>query len=93
MKQLIYIDESSFNLWTHSRNGWNPKDERLNCVVSNSNGYDISIVLALGKKGPIHFRLRTGSYHKDTYQEFIDELGENLDPHKNFCIIQENDLI
>lgn len=90
MRELVYIDESSFNLWMHSRKGWNKVGQRLNVKLPNCHGPTISLVMAIGKNGPIHFKLRKGTYNRETYTEFITELNSKLDANSKYYLIHDN---
>ena len=67
-KELIYIDECSFNLWLRCRRGWARSTQRLYHEIPNCRGPNISLVLAIGTNGPLHFELRKGAYNKIAYQ-------------------------
>ena len=67
-KELIFIDECSFNLWLRCRRGWAKSSDRLYQILPNSRGQNISLVLAISVNGPVHFDIRKGSYTKITYQ-------------------------
>ena len=57
MCQTIYIDECGFNLWMHAKRCWKKVGERLNIPLPNNRGPNISLVMAIGKYGPIHYEL------------------------------------
>ena len=90
MRECIYIDECSFNLWLRSRKGWKKSGERLNVTVPNSRGPNISLALAIAKNGPVYYKLITGSFTKETYGSFIQEVSGKLNLNQKYYFIQDN---
>ena len=90
MSECIYIDECSFNLWLRSRKGWKKSGERLNVALPNSRGPNISLVLAISKNGPVHYKLITGSFKKESYRTFIMEMNEKLNLGGKYYFIHDN---
>lgn len=81
--EQIYIDEFSFNLWNHDRRRWNKVGDRYNVVMLQNRGPNIRLFMAIEDKGPIHFKLKTEYYNKESYAEF------KLEESQNYYIIHD----
>lgn len=81
MREVVYFNECGFNMWLRSRKGSMDLTQR---------GPRIRLVMAIGKRGPIHFELRKGSFSKETYDWFIEALELKLDKDEKFYLINDN---
>lgn len=82
--EQVYICESTFNLWHHDRR----RHQSPNCRDPN-----IGLVVAIGHRGPVHFRARTGSFDKEGYAEFVAELEAKLGASQKYYLIHDSDSV
>jgi transposase len=91
-KDLIFIDEAGFNLWTRRGRGRAKKGERALLRVPNSKGRNITVIAAISPQyGLIHSQVRLGSTTGSVYAQFIsDLLKRELMRVGSRIIIQDN---
>ena len=58
-------------------------------LKTSRRGPNISLILAVSKKGPIHHKAIIGSFKNDTYQEFLMEVSLKL-PNGVYYLIHDN---
>jgi len=87
--QCIYIDETGFNLWMRRSQGRSKIGSQIHSVLPNCRGSNMTLILAISKRGPIHYKILMGSVTKQKYQEFINELDGKL-PETRHYLIQDN---
>jgi DDE superfamily endonuclease len=69
--QCIYIDEMGFNAWMRRTHGRSKTGTRINAILPNSRGRNMSLIMAISKRGPVHHKIVTGSVTKSIYQAFL----------------------
>lgn len=74
----IYLDECGFNVWTKRSYGRATKGARCFTVCDGQRGQNISLCMAIGLDGVIHYKILNGPFTKETYTEFMVELSELL---------------
>jgi len=87
--QCIYIDETGFNIWMRRSHGRSEIGTQIHAVIPNCRGSNITLIMAISKRGPIHHKILMGSATKEKYQQFINELDEKLPPTRHY-LIQDN---
>jgi len=87
--RCIYIDEMGFNLWTRRQNGRSKIGSPVNVIVPPNRGGNITLILAISKKGPIYYEFHEGGVNHEIYQNFIEELSARL-PDNNYHLIHDN---
>lgn len=85
-KQCVYIDETYCNIWTQKLKGRAARGQSAYLQVPSQRGPNISILMAIGKKGPIHFEVREGSVTQPIYQKFICDLSIILKAELHYLI-------
>jgi len=88
-KECIYVDEMGFNLWTRKTTGRSRKGTRIYATVPSNRGRNQSLIMAISKKGPVHYKVVSGSVNREVYQTFISELIAKL-PERKHYIIHDN---
>ena len=87
--QCVYIDECSINVWLVRKNGRSRKGQRIYHQLPTQRGPNLSLVLAITKRGPMHYKLVSGSFNHELYQEFITNLSIKL-PDTLHYLIHDN---
>ena len=89
MSQCVYIDEIGFNLWTSRQFGRSKRGIPVNIVIPTNRGKNMSLIMAIGRKGILLFKLYCGSVDHAKYQSFINDLSSIL-PGTPHYLIQDN---
>ena len=86
---IIYIDETSFNLWQAPARVWLKPGMKVE--LPNTRGQSISMIGALSiQRGLIHTSTFAGSNNTDTFHPFITKLKEKCVGHR--CIVVMDNL-
>lgn len=72
----IAVDESSFYWNDFPRMGWGPKGKRVR-KARPTDRKRVSLLLAVGKEGVIHFQTVTGGVKGTTFADFVSALPNN----------------
>jgi transposase len=75
---IIWLDETGFNLHLRRRKGRSKIGERANVVVPNTQGKNISIVAAMNETGLLSYKAHYGAYTSILFAEWLATLGEHL---------------
>jgi transposase len=73
-RNIIWADETGFNLYLRHRYGRAPVGERASVVVANSRGRNISVCAAMSEEGFLHEMLRPIPYTAEAFCLFLEEL-------------------
>jgi transposase len=76
---MVWIDESGFNLHIRRRFGRNVIGERATVEVPNSRGGNLTLILAIGLEGVLHYHLIWGSCNTEVFINFLDHLTNVLE--------------
>jgi transposase-like protein len=87
--KCVYIDESGFNIWTRRNYGRSKKGDRCFRVCDGQRGQNISLCMAIGITGVLHYKLVVGSFDSQKYCEFLTELSEILSGGE-FAFVMDN---
>ncbi|KAG0440095.1 hypothetical protein DMUE_1988 [Dictyocoela muelleri] len=91
--QLIFLDESGFNLHTFQQLGYSPKDAKCYVNSSNSKGTNISLLCAITFQGIFSCKIIMGSFKSADLNDFICEDLPLISPHDRKYIIMDNAAI
>jgi len=92
-KQLVFVDKSACNKrTTHRGYGWAIKGERCKKLQCFVRGKRYSILPALSLSGFLHVKVREGSFTTSSFEEFIDDLLDEMQPYPgpNSVIVMDN---
>ena len=78
-RNIIWADESGFNLHLRRRCGRARSGQRASIAVPNSRGTNISVCAAMSCEGFSHEQLKPGSYNAAAFCDFLREL---------FCVLR-----
>jgi len=87
--QCIYIDEIGFNAWMRRTRGRSKIGTRINAIHPNSRGRNMSLIMVISKRGPVHHKIVMGGVTRSIYQDFLIELDGKLPPTEHY-LIQDN---
>ncbi|KII74695.1 hypothetical protein RF11_11393 [Thelohanellus kitauei] len=76
--EVVYIDETGFNLHIRRRYGRSQRGERAHIVVSNSRGRNISVCAAMNISGLVNYRSIVASFNKNEFCQFLRECFQKL---------------
>ncbi|KAG0436942.1 hypothetical protein DMUE_3961 [Dictyocoela muelleri] len=91
--QLIFLDESGFNLHTFQQLGYSPKNTKCYVNSSNSKSTNISLLRAITFQGNFSYKIKIGSFKSADLNDFICEDLPLLSPHDRKYIIIDNKAI
>ncbi|KAG0441815.1 hypothetical protein DMUE_0770 [Dictyocoela muelleri] len=60
--QLIFLDETGFNLHSYQRMGYSAIDTKCFINVLNSKGTNISVLCAINKTGIVGYQIKSGTF-------------------------------
>ncbi|KAG7169799.1 putative DDE superfamily endonuclease domain-containing protein 24 [Homarus americanus] len=75
-QQLVYIDETGFNLWTKRTYGRARRGERVNRAVGGQLGRNTTVIAAIAEHcGILYHEIHYGSVTKEVFSDFIASLA------------------
>lgn len=73
--EIICIDEAGFYIGDHSRRGYSKRGQRIHIPSSRTlRKSRLSLVMAIGIHGIVHYKILEGNCNKDAFVSFINEL-------------------
>lgn len=90
-KNLIFVDECGFNLWTARTQGRSSRGSRAVRIVCSQRGQSVTLCLAVSPTyGLVHHMLLTGGMTKEKFSDFLGELSQLLYDESRVCVIYDN---
>ena len=87
-KDVLYMDETTTNLWDLRSRVWQHKDKKIICKLPSSRGTSVTIFGALSADG--NFSFKTGSTtNKHTMLEFLKKM-EGEEPLRGKVMVLDN---
>lgn len=87
VRQLIFIDETGFNLHMAPKYGYSPVNTKCYKTVANSKGINVSLLCAIDINGIVAYDTKVGSFNTESFVRFIDEkIPNNTGNVIKFCI-------
>ncbi|KII66736.1 hypothetical protein RF11_09327 [Thelohanellus kitauei] len=68
---VIYVDETDFNLHIRRSYGRSQRGKRASITVANSRGRNISVCAAMNVAGVLNYRSIVASYNKTEFVQFL----------------------
>ncbi|KII68600.1 hypothetical protein RF11_06858 [Thelohanellus kitauei] len=88
---IIYIDESPFNLQMFKSHGWTLVGETPNPVIPTSRGPNVSMILALNSVNVIRCEALVGrGVNFSIFNEFLTKIRETPGTEQIYTIVMEN---
>lgn len=76
---LVYLDESGFNLWTKRTFGRSRAGERAVRKVGGQRGRNLTLLLAISpRQGVVASKFHLGGTTKEVFKTFVEEVTSNL---------------
>ena len=76
---LIFVDESGFNLWTQRTRGRSRVGEKAVRVVGNQRGKNLTLLMGISPQlGIVHAAFNEGGTGKEKFQSFLDDLSARV---------------
>ena len=91
-KQIIWIDETNFNLHCTRNFGRSPKGTRARVPMASSKGRNLHLIGAINADGLLNYTLKRGSFTAEICQLWMQNLIDDL-PHQNgesYVIVCDN---
>lgn len=90
-RQLLFMDEAGFNLFTRRTRGRAQRGQRAVRQVANSRGPSLNLILALSAEGGLaYFEITTGTTTRVKMQEFFDNLSQVIGQEFEVTIVMDN---
>ena len=84
----VFIDECGFNIWTARNQGRARVGERAYRQVCGQKGRNLTICLAVSHVfGLVHYTVQMGGMTRESFTEFLEATGNNLDENENQYLI------
>jgi transposase len=77
-RNIIWVDETGFNLHLRRRCGRARSGERASISVTNSRGANISVCASMSCEGFLHEMLRPGAYNAESFCAYLRDLFDLL---------------
>lgn len=90
LRNLIFIDESPFNLNMFRSHSWAIKGRTPNPIVRNSRGPNVTMMLAISCQNIIHCEAISSSVDGTIFRSFLTSLRTILGDEEDFCLVMDN---
>jgi hypothetical protein len=91
--QLVYLDETGFNLWTRRSQGRSLKGAAVRRTVTTQRGPNVTACIATAAQfGLVHATVFRGGQNNERFQEFVNELADrclDLAPEARWIILMD----
>lgn len=84
---VIYVDETGFNLHIRRNYGRGPKGQRVTITVPNSRGRNVSVCAAMNMNGLLMYEGRVGAFNSERFVSFLDSLLQGFGGEKKFLVM------
>ena len=86
-RHIIYVDESTFNLWQTPNRAWVRSDTVL--TLPSQRGKSITVIGAISEQvGLVHFKIFHGSNNSSTFKDFTKNLLRKI--HNRATVYMDN---
>ncbi|KII68698.1 hypothetical protein RF11_01057 [Thelohanellus kitauei] len=86
-EDVIYIDETGFNLHLRRKFGRSLNGKRVAITVSSSKGVNIRVCAAMHNGELVNFRSRIGAYNSNEFIQFLTQLFERIGTGKKHLLM------
>ncbi|KAG7154532.1 putative DDE superfamily endonuclease domain-containing protein 27 [Homarus americanus] len=87
-QQLVYIDETGFNLWTKRTYGRARRGERVHCAVGGQRGRNTTVIAAIAEHcGILYHEIHYGSVTKEVFSNFISSLAAIIGDARSILVL------
>ncbi|KAG7168081.1 putative DDE superfamily endonuclease domain-containing protein 34 [Homarus americanus] len=87
-QQLVYIDETGFNLWTKRTYGRARCGERVHRAVGGQRGRNTTVIAAIAEHcGILYHEIHYGSVTKEVFSDFIASLAAILGDARSILVL------
>lgn len=88
-EDLIYLDETGFNLHTRTKFGYSPINTPVKSLRPANKGRNVSLLCLINCNNILNFSIIEGAFSSKTFLEFIDDCNEK-GFFKNKTLIMDN---
>lgn len=86
IKDIISIDESSFDTHISHNYGWSEKGTKIT-IIKKEKYIRYTIICAIDSQKVIHIKIIKGSADKFIFLDFMKELVAKINANQNYCIL------
>ncbi|XP_042221342.1 uncharacterized protein LOC121865851 [Homarus americanus] len=87
-QQLVYIDETGFNLWTKRTYGRARCGERVHRAVGGQRGRNTTVIAAIAEHcGILYHEIHYGSVTKEVFSDFIASLAAIIGDARSILVL------
>lgn len=90
---LIFVDETGFNLHLAPRRGYSPINQKCFINVPNSKGTNVSLLCAISVHGIVAWAIKIGPFDSEAFRNFIINEMPVLSNGENKILIMDNAAI
>lgn len=88
---LIFLDETGFNLHSKSNYGYSLKNVKCFVTKKANRGTNVSVMVAISKNGIIDFEINNGAFNGDKFINFIEnKLRPHFKNHPRKVLVMDN---
>ncbi|KAG0438483.1 hypothetical protein DMUE_3060 [Dictyocoela muelleri] len=88
--QLIFIDETGFNLHLAPKFGYSQRNTKCYVNVPNSKGSNVSLLCAINIQGILAYKIKVGSFKSIDFLSYINNVLPSAEPNDRICIVMDN---
>ena len=87
---LVFLDETGFNLHLTPRWGYSPRNSKCSVVVPNSKGNNVSVIAAIDINGLLAYKVKIGSFNSESFVDFINNELPCIPKQQRKFLIKDN---
>ncbi|KAG7159526.1 putative DDE superfamily endonuclease domain-containing protein 44 [Homarus americanus] len=92
-QQLVYIDETGFNLWTKRTYGRARRGERVHRAVGGQRGRNTTVIAAIAEHcGILYHEIHYGSVTKEVFSDFIASLAAIIGDARSILVLDNSPI-
>ena len=90
-QNLVFLDETGFNLHTRQKYGYSLKNTKCFVTVPANRGSNISLMTAINTRGIVAHEIKEGAYNGTLFIDFIsNKLKSHFEAHPHDVLIMDN---
>lgn len=89
-KQILFLDESGFNLHTSTQYGYSPVGQDAFIYQPKSRGRNVSLCSIISLNGMEHFNIVDGAFNREIFIAFLEECFRNGVFQSNTVLVMDN---
>ena len=74
LSNIVYMDETGFNLHTMSNYGYSAVNTKAYAAVPGNRGINISLLCSISLRGVVGYRIKEGAFNGDLLLEYLENV-------------------